>query len=207
MKNINSFLLLFLFFSINTLHAQQEMGSKFNIMTYGGIGYGVVESDNEPNYNLNSNSSEFLLNYKLNQKFGVTTGIGWTNLSGNGFNSIGNFYHERSIFKIPLLATTNYNVSDKVETLTTLGFYGQNIVKDEYRFLDYSQKEIYGGWNYGIQFGFGLAFNVSENFSLGINYTGQSDLSKNKSNNNLGINDLQKIKMMNSLGFTFLIRL
>ena len=53
-------------------------------------------------------------------------------MTGNGFNSLGNFYHERTLLKIPLLATMNYNLSDKFRIVANLGLYGQNIVKDEY---------------------------------------------------------------------------
>ena len=64
---------------------------------------------------MNSNSGDILLNYRINQKFGVATGIGIAELSGNGFNSLGNFYHEREILKIPLLATLDYKISEKIK--------------------------------------------------------------------------------------------
>lgn len=59
---------------ISQIQAQEkneEKESKFNIIGYGGIGYAIVKNDNEPSYNLNSNSGDILLNYRINQKFGV----------------------------------------------------------------------------------------------------------------------------------------
>ena len=113
MKKANFILLLACFLTINLIQAQEEIESKFNIIAYGGIGYGIIENNNEPNYNLNSNGGDILLNYRINQKFGIATGIGLNELTGNGFNSIGNFYHDRTMLKIPLLATMDYDVSDK----------------------------------------------------------------------------------------------
>ena len=208
MKKSNYILLFIFFLTFNLIKAQDEKKeSKFNIIGYGGIGYGIVENDNEPNYNLNSNSGEILLNYRINQKFGIATGIGLNELTGNGFNSVGNFYHERTLIKIPLLATMNYNVSDKFRVIANFGLFGQNIVKDEYQFLNNSQKDIYDGWNFGAQLGLGFVFEMFDNFSAGINYDGQSDFSKFETINSQVINDKQKMKNLNSIGVILLIEL
>jgi opacity protein-like surface antigen len=207
MKKTNCLLLFIFLLSINLIQAQEENKSKFNILAYGGIGYGIVDNDNEPNYNLNSNNGEILLNYNLNQKFGIATGIGLNELTGNGFNSIGNFYHERTMVKIPLIATMSSNISEKIRIVGNFGFYGQTIAKDEYRFLNNTQKDIYEGWNFGAQLGLGFVFNMFDNFNAGINYIGQSDFSKFESNNNVGINDKQKMKNLSSIGIILMIEL
>ena len=200
----------YFFHHIKQLQAQEkneEKESKFNIIAYGGIGYAIIKNDNEPSYNLNSNSGDILLNYRINQKFGVATGIGITELSGNGFNSLGNFYHERTTIKIPLLATLDYKISEKIKMIGNFGFYTQNIITDEYRFLNISQKDVYEGWNLGSQLSLGFVFKMFDNFSAGVNYSGQSDFSKFKSNNNSGINDKQKLKNLNSIGVVLMIDL
>jgi long-subunit fatty acid transport protein len=207
MKKSNYILLFTLFLTFTLVQAQEEKESKFNIIVYGGIGYGIVENDNEPNYNLNSNTLEILVNYNINKKFGIATGIGLNELSGNGFNSIGNFYHERTLLKIPLLFTTSSNVTENLRLFANFGFFGQNIINDEYRFLNETQKDVYNGWNFGAQFGFGFAFEMFDNYSIGINYKAQSDLSKFESNNNAGINDKQKFTNLNSVGILFMIDL
>ena len=211
MKKIKFTLLFICFLSfINQIQAQEkkeEKVSKFNIIAYGGIGYAIVKNDNEPNYNLNSNSGDILLNYRINQKFGVATGIGIAELSGNGFNSLGNFYHERTTLKIPLLATLDYKISEKIKMIGNFGFYTQNITTDEYRFLNVSQKDVYEGWNFGSQLGLGFVFKLFDNFSAGVNYSGQSDFSKFKSTNNSGINDKQKLKNLNSIGVVLMVDL
>lgn len=207
MKKSNYILLFILVLSFNLMQSQEEKESKFNILAYGGIGYGIVENDSEPNYNLNSNNGEILLNYNINEKVGIATGIGLNELSGNGFNSIGAFYHERTLLKVPLLVTLSSKFSDDFSVFANVGVYGQNIIKDEYRFLNNTQKDIFEGWNFGLQIGVGLMFDVSENFGLGINYSGQSDFSKFDSNNNSGINDEQKMNNLNSFGFIFMLKL
>jgi opacity protein-like surface antigen len=207
MKKSNYILLFTLFLTFSLMQAQEEKELKFDIIVYGGIGYGIVENDNEPNYNLNSNALEILVNYNINKKFGIATGIGLNELSGNGFNSIGNFYHERTLLKIPLLFTMGSNVTENLKLFTNFVFFGQNIINDEYRFLNETQKDIYKGWNFGAQFGFGFAFEMFDNYSIGINYNAQSDLSKFGSNNNAGINDKQKFTNLNSVGILFMIDL
>ena len=211
MKKIKFTLLFICFLTfINQIQAQEkkeEKVSKFNIIAYGGIGYAIVKNDNEPNYNLNSNSGDILLNYRINQKFGVATGIGIAELSGNGFNSLGNFYHERTTLKVPLLATLDYKISEKIKMIGNFGFYTQNITTDEYRFLNVSQKDVYEGWNFGSQLGLGFVFKLFDNFSAGVNYSGQSDFSKFKSTNNSGINDKQKLKNLNSIGVVLMVDL
>jgi opacity protein-like surface antigen len=207
MKKLNCILLLIFFLTFNIIQAQEEKESKFNLIGYGGIGYGIVENDNEPNYNLNTNNAEFLLNYKISKAYGIATGIGFNELSGNGFNSIGNFYQERTLIKIPLLLTMDSKVSEHLRFFANFGLYGQNIIKDEYRYSNTTQKNTYDGWNFGVQLGVGFVFKLFDHFSAGINYVGQSDFSKFESNNNQGINDKQKMKNLNSLGVIFMIDL
>lgn len=204
----SKYILLFIFFlTFNLIQAQEEKESKFNIITYGGIGYGIMKNDNEPNYNLNTNNAELLLNYKVSQAFGIATGIGLNELSGNGFNSIGGFYQERTLIKIPLLLTMNSKMSDNFTLFVNFGLYGQNIIKDEYRYIADTQKNIYDGWNFGAQLGLGFVFEMFDNVSAGINYLGQSDFSKFETNNNQGMNDKQKMKNLNSLGIILMIEL
>ena len=192
--------------SANLVQSQEEKESKFNIITYAGIGYSIVQNDNQPNYNLNSNGGDFLLNYRINKKFGIATGIGLNELSGNGFNSNGNFYHERTLIKIPLIATMDYNVYDKFSVIANFGFYAQNIAKDEYQFLNSTQKNIFKGWNFGTQIGLGFVFEVFDNFNFGINYIGQIDLSKFKTTNNQTIND-EQLTNLNTVGIIVVIDL
>ena len=207
MKKLNYILLFICVLSLNLIKAQDKKEFKFNIIASGGIGYGIVENDNEPNYNLNSNNGDILLNYRINQKFGIASGIGMNELTGNGFNSLGNFYHERTMIKIPLLATMNYSVTEKSRIIGNFGFYGQNITKDEYRYINNLQKNVYDGWNFGFQLGLGYVFEMSENLNIGLNFTGQSDFSKFETKNNQLISDKQKLKNLNSIGILLVFNL
>jgi hypothetical protein len=200
MKKSN-IILLFNFLLVFTFaYAQDDKNTSFNIIAYGGIGFGVMENDNEPNYNLNSNSAEFLFNYNLNDYIGISTGVGLINLTGNGFNSVGNFYQERDLIKIPLVLTLNSKISEKFTLFTNFGFYGQTIIKDEFQYINNTQDNTYDGWNYGGQLGMGFVFKIFDNFSAGINYSGQSDFVKFETKNNQLINDKQKLKNLNAIG-------
>jgi hypothetical protein len=120
---------------------QDKTNSKFSLFAQGGIGYATIENNNQPNYNLNSNSGDLLINYHVDEKFGFATGIGLSELSGNGFNAIGSFFHERTLLKIPLLVSFTSKFSDSFTIYANLGVYGQNTIEDKYRFLNNSQKK------------------------------------------------------------------
>ncbi len=216
MKKSNLIVLFIFFLTFNYAQAQdEEKESKFKLIIYGSIGNGIVQNDNKPNYNLNSNSGELLLNYNFIKKIEIATGIGINELSGNGFNPIGNFYHERTLLKVPLLFTINSKLSENYTLCTSIGFYGQNIIKDEYQFLTFSQEDVFVGWNFGAQIGLSFMFEMSNNFSFGINYNGQSDLSYFERNNNFRLKNTpisvidgkQKIKNLNSIGIIFKMKL
>jgi opacity protein-like surface antigen len=208
MKKKNYVSLLIAFALTFCIQAQEdESPSKFNIIGYGGIGYGKVKNDNQPNYNLNSNTGEILLNYNFGKRIGIATGVGFTELTGTGFNALGNFYHERTLIKIPLLLTIDTNVSDKISFFTNIGFYGHTIVEDEYRFINTTQKDVFDGWNFGLQLSVGLMFEIYDGFSAGVNFSGQSDFGKFETTANQGFSDEQRMDNLNTLGLIFMFDL
>jgi opacity protein-like surface antigen len=200
MKTINA-LLTFCFILISlSIQAQDEKVSKFSFLGNMGVGYCVVENEIGPNYNLNSTQAEILLNYKVGQKIGVATGIGIDNLSGTAFNANGNFYHERSLIKIPLLFTGFIPITEKFKFTEAIGFYGQTIINDEFHFLENTEKNIYGGWNFGFQLNFGFFYAISKKTSLGINIIGQSDLTKYEPKGEQRFNGKQKLNHSLAIG-------
>lgn len=205
-KNTLKTLILFsLFITMNLSNAQENKDSKFDIIAYGGIGYGAMDSENEPSYNLNSNSIDILLNYKLNEKFGIATGIGMYQLSGNGFNSFGNFYQERRLLKIPLLGTLKMNISNRLTFTANFGLFTQVITKDTYEFLSSTHNDIYDGWNFGAQAGVGFIYNLTKKFGIGLQYMERYEINKFKTtNNNIGLSDSQLINNRNSIGVLFM---
>ena len=205
LKSISFLLLLFISSALFAQETEETSYSKFSVIAYGGIGYGIVDNDNEANYNLNSNSGDLVLNYKFSRNYGIATGVGLNQLSGNGFNSAGQFYHERNFIKIPLLLSIDKNVGDNFKVFAYLGPYAQTIISDEYTFVNGKVEDVYEGWNFGFQIGLGFLYEVSDRFSLGLNYLGQSDLSKLETNNNQIIVDEQKMKSFNTVGLMFIL--
>jgi hypothetical protein len=205
MKRTNIILGITFLFTCSLIQAQEEKSSKFNISGFSGIGYAIIEYNKEPNYNLNCHQSEFLLNYKFDQTFGIATGFGYAELTGNGFNSAGNFYQERTTFKLPILITVTYNFSEIYKIIGNLGIYAQGIIEDEYRFQNKTTMQTYNGvaWNFGLQTDLILPFKVSNNFSLGINIKTQSDFNKIS----LLTNDYQKVRNLNLIGLIAILEL
>jgi hypothetical protein len=204
----NYFLVLVLLLTFNLVQGQEkneeEKKSKFQIIGQSGIGFAAIKSDNQPTYNLNSIAGEILLNYKFSDKSGIAIGFGHNELTGNGFNVVGNFYHERTFIKIPLIYTTEYKLAKKLKYLSNIGLYAQTIVRDEYQFLNNTEKNIYGGWNYGLEATISLVYQIYDKFGAGINFSGQSDFTKLKTNQNQIINDQQRVKNQNSVGIILL---
>ena len=208
MKKLNVILLLTAFLSFTFTQAQDESEkkeSKFSVMAFGGIGYGIMESDIESNYNVNANSAELVFNYKLSEKVGLATGAGYTTLTGNGFNFAGDFYHERVMVKIPLLVTFDCFIADKFKFIAHLGPYAQTIFKDEYSYSNFRVEDVYEGWNFGFQLGLGFLYEASDCFSLGLNYSSQSDFTKLETDNGQIINDEQRLKNLNTIGLIFIL--
>ena len=62
MKHFNLALAVAFIFSFASLNAQNDQDdykdygsdSKFSLITYGGVGYAVIENNDQPNYNLNA---------------------------------------------------------------------------------------------------------------------------------------------------------
>ncbi|EDP95024.1 hypothetical protein U8527_08345 [Kordia algicida OT-1] len=189
--------------SQNPVYTDLDSGSKFSFVTYGGIGYAVVDNDNQPKYNLNANTADFLINYRIGKRYGIATGIGFDRLSGNAFNAGGNFYHERGTLRIPVLLSVNYNIAEKVRLMANIGLYGKTVLKDEYSFVGGNVDDIYEGWNFGFQSGIGLAYNFYSKMSLGIMFSNQADFTRLDSDQNSGINDEQKIAGLNTVGLLF----
>lgn len=100
-----------------------------------------------------------------------------------------------------------YQIAEKIKYLSNFDLYVQTIFKDEYQFLNNTGKSIYSGWNFGAEASIGIVFEVSEKFSAGINFSGQFDFTKLKTNKNQRINDQQRIESQNSLGLPLLFEL
>lgn len=194
---------IFVFFSLLFTNAQNDDATDYNTFSLHattGIGYGQVKNDNQPNYNLDANVGELLITYNFNKKFGISTGIGYLQLSGNGFNTNGNFYHERDLIKLPLMVRSNQYLSDQFNLSIAAGFYGQTIINDEYRYLNSVEKDVYNSWSFGFQGAFSFEYNLSNNWSVGINISTQSDFNKLKTENDASFNDKQTIQTLNTIG-------
>ncbi len=207
MQRFNYILLILSLVSASTLFAQDEKPPKFNILGYGGLGFGTVESDNEATYNLDSNLGEVLFIYQIGGVVGVGTGVGFNELSGNGFNSSGSFYHERTLIKVPLVLRLRYPVSEKVELYVNGGLYAQNILEDQYTYQNNVTETLYEGWNAGFQTGLFFTYAIYERMSLGLSYTSHTDFNKFETVDNQLVSDRQRMRNLNNIGILIQWRL
>lgn len=207
MKTSTLLLTLGFILYVIVLQAQETNPAKFNIVAYGGIGYTKVINDDAPNYDLNVNTGDLLLSYNAWKTIGIATGLGYSELSGNGFNTNGNFYQERTVIKIPLLLTLNKDITEHLIMTGNFGFYGQTIVKDEFQYIDSIEKDVYEGFNFGMQLGLGIGYRFDERVGFGINFNSQSDFSSFKTSNNATFKNEQKHKNLTSIGIFATIKL
>lgn len=203
MKTLNLVVIMVLL--VNVLQAQNNEKEDNNTLFFGGIGYGVIKSDNEATYNLNYQYSELSYNTTFNEEFGLASGLSLIQLSGTGFNSVGNFYQERSVFQIPISLTYNKEISETSNFFGSFGVYGQTIFKDEYQYLDQAETNVYEGWNFGFNLKLGILFDIYKNIEGGFVFSSQSDLTKVDSDSSL-INDSQKMTL-NSIGLVMRLNL
>ncbi|MDR6300656.1 hypothetical protein [Mesonia maritima] len=201
MKKSSLLVLLCLVFTTNFLNAQEEetKESKLEIFVHADIGNGIIENDLEPNYNVNAENGEILLNYKFWKTLGLATGIAYSEINGNGFSSRGDFYHKRAMLKIPLLLSFDTKLGEKFRMISTFGVYSQYVVKDEYSFLLRKIDNVYEGWNFGSRLGISLIYQVYDNLGIGVHFNYQSDFSELENNNQI-VNDKQKINNLNTFG-------
>lgn len=187
----------------------QLSDSRFSIIGYGGVGYAVIDNNNQPNYNLNATTFDILLDYRIGSRWGIATGLGFNQLSGTGFDNSGqNFYHERGTLKIPLLLSGNYAISPRMRMVVNAGFYAQTILKDDFSYVNNTTiGDIYEGWNFGVQTGIGMSYHIDDRFSLGIMFNTQGDLSRFDNTLTTTPNDQQKIKSVNTVGLLFTYQL
>ncbi|MCI4670540.1 MAG: hypothetical protein MRZ79_20560 [Bacteroidia bacterium] len=204
MKTIYQILsICFVLLSIS-VQAQNPTQDKFHFLAYGGLGYGIVVNDGASNYNLNSNQGEILVNFMITGGLKIATGVGYNQLSGSGFYAEGNFYHDREVIKIPLLLSYEMQTYEKLKLIVGIGAFGQTIIKDEYQFLNSTQTDAFQGWTFGIQFGASMVYELQDNFSLGLQLNGQSDLSQLETSNSQFFNGSQRIDKLTSIGPVFL---
>jgi len=218
MKKLSLLTLLTLIFSFTTLNAQNDhdqdknhqSSSKFSFTAYGGIGYAILDNQNQPNYNLDASTADFLVHYHFGKHYGIATGIGINELTGNGFFYVdGPFYHERANLKIPVLLDVNYNLSPKIGLVANVGVYGQTVYRDQFTFLNGGKViNVYEGWNFGFQSAIGISYNFNQNISLGVMFNSQWDFNRLEVDRiKRTFADQQKISRINTLGLLFTFNL
>ncbi|MDQ7918144.1 hypothetical protein RBU60_11195 [Mesonia sp. MT50] len=87
------------------------------------------------------------------------------------------------------------------------GLYGQTIVKDEFQYLNRTDKDVYEGFNFGAQLGLGIGYQFDERLGFGINLNVQSDFNSFETTSNSNLNDEQRHKSFTSLGIFATIKL
>ena len=161
--------------AFTSLKAQNKDNFSLRGIALYGLAWGVAQNSNQPDYNYTSRSIDGLLNFDFGKLIGVSTGFGVSSLTGNGFDSSGDFFHTRTLFKIPLLMTIIYPITDNFEVYANGGFFYEQILDDEFQYLGTTINDVYDGSNIGAQAQLGLVLlppkklnGLWESFRIGL---------------------------------------
>lgn len=176
-----------------------KQNNKFDIAVFQTFGFGRIDNEFAPNYNLNSRATELLFNYRLVKNQGVAIGIGYSDLGGNGFNTKGNFFHEREILTIPLMYTLTKS-RNNFKFFLGIGVEGMKIMNDKYKYLNEVKKKQFGDWGVGAKTLIGFFYGIDENISVGVVYNGNADLTKLRSNDEKYFKGKQYLEFNNKVG-------
>jgi long-subunit fatty acid transport protein len=183
-----------------SLSLDNSSDSAFRIFVNGGIGFAKLDNQSEIDYNLDVDYFETIFNYKFSERFGLATGIGINELSGNAFNALGNFYQVREELRIPLLGTYDYEIAEKIKTIFFVGFYAKNIMNDEFSYIDQTQQNVFEGWGFGFQANVSFVYAFSDFMGFGLVLNSQSDFNNFETSSGSPFQDEQKIEDITSLG-------
>jgi len=200
-KTLSLFIIIITY--INSF-AQEKVNPphKFGIdfVVNGGIGYAEIENDNEPNYNLNVNTTQLLIDLKIWKDYGIATGARYNKLTGNGYNSKGHFYQTKTLIQIPILLSLRKEIAKNIHFKAYIGPYMQTAAEDSFRYLNSIDEDVYSKWTVGMDLGIGISYKISEILNFGFYISGQQDFNKIESDNTALIRDKQKIKTLNTFG-------
>ncbi len=163
MKKIIYLLVFTCSLSFNSIHAQEKDGFRFDTMIMYGLGSGIADNSNAPDYNFRTQEFNAVFNFDFGKLFGFGTGLGFSRLSGNGFNSSGDFFHSRTLLRLPVLLTMTHPVTEYFEFYANGGFFWEHIRKDEFQYLNTTIEDLYEGSSVGAQFQIGLLINLPDN--------------------------------------------
>ncbi|MDF1695425.1 MAG: hypothetical protein P1U56_06320 [Saprospiraceae bacterium] len=162
MKKYPCLLVLLCSLSFHSIQAQEKQDFRLDVMAMYGLGFGVADNSNEPDYNFRTQEFNALLNFDFGKLFGFGTGMGFSRLSGNGFNSNGDFFHRRTSLRIPVLLTMIHPFTEHFEFYANGGFFWEQIRKDEFQYLSTTVEDVYEGSGIGAQFQIGLLINLPD---------------------------------------------
>ena len=167
MKKIMCLLVFACSLSFNSIQAQEKEGFRFDAMIMYGLGFGVADNSNETDYNFRTQEFNAVFNFDFGKLFGFGTGLGLSRLSGNGFNSSGDFFHRRTLLRIPVLLTMIHPVTEHFEFYANGGFFWEHISNDEFQYLNTTIEDLYEGSSIGAQFQIGLFINLPDHLDWG----------------------------------------
>tara|TARA_R110001592_G_scaffold262565_2_gene527817 strand:- start:33559 stop:34257 length:699 start_codon:yes stop_codon:yes gene_type:complete len=149
--------------------AQTEGTSKFALQVSYGYGTSTVINGSVSS-SLGSSFTEVLGLYRLNENWGLGTGVSLLGLNGNSFDENGNYNQTRGIFRVPVLLTSKQEITQKTHFIVHGGVFMSKIFEDYFDYLNNRVENEFNDWSLGVQTRMGISYDLSKFASVGFAY-------------------------------------
>lgn len=192
----------FVFLTFTYAHAQNnEKMKKINFLLSIGTASGNIVNDYETGYNLLGENTKLQIGYSFSQHDAIAIGVGYSELTGNGFNAKGNFYQERNILSIPLLYTRSvYYQQFNIEI--GVGLQANKLITDKYHYINETKNNQFSGWNLATKSYIAFLYRITDNAKVGVFYDLSTDLTKYSSTDETYFKGKQRMTLFKSVGLS-----
>lgn len=199
--------LIFLIASCQVIFSQEdevsEAGEWF-IQNYFGIA--TIESNDLFKVNANSYGISLGKEFIVSKYFSIKPALDYQRISFDTNISNNQLYYNNDYLRLPVLARINSNVKSKTNFYVETGFYISYLfsvqVENFQENIENSTNSL--GSNFGIQAGFGVKHQFTENLSMNLGFLTQTDTFEILSDDEIQLIEIKNLYAFNiGVGFKF----
>jgi len=201
-KQIITALAIVLSFAVHAQTNTEQKESKMELDITGKLGFARLKQTGFATINGNINGVDLILAFKMGKKWGLGTGLGYSELSANTTISGNTASLTNTYLQIPAKIIGDFTVFNNEQSISRVsvniaaGLYANTLLKSELETVSGNSDTKNLGWNFGLSTQIGAKFIISDIMSVGIGLESQSDFNKMKKD---GVE--QKIEQINALYF------
>lgn len=162
----------------------QNQGEGKQLYINSTIGFATLEIDDA--IKLNAASKEFFIGIdvlRIKESMVVYSGLEYTNLSGNYFNSGSNTYISNNYLSLPVTLRYKKRGSNNLDFYIDVGMYGSYLLNAETEVLAQSVSENSIGYSFGLLAGIGASYKFDETWRFTIGFKSKAEYLNNIKDN------------------------